>query len=782
MYRKLRDRLFPLQITKRFYLGMAFLIIVPILVMEILDQISFMEERKIIKEKELFAVVCHLNRSLQGSYDDILKQYNIEPSPQAKLLILNSVLQPIINQIAFCHTNLIIGYYSSELDSIVASNLDYPTGKLYPLPHTLPYFDIYKTGNPQYFYDQDFFHKNSHETLSLVYPLHRQGKLIGHVWASRDMDSFYQEALARRKNTLLAGFIMLFGSIFLSWIFFTRFKRDLNHFANAIGTNNLRISSDSLPELNPLVELIYKRENELKRELEISSSIAELSSKVISTASFNEVTEHILDQARKFTDSKLGYVGCLDPMTGCLTISCLPKGIGGDIHSGKEVFIKYKGLWGWVLKNKKSLLSNNPEQDYRAQVTLPGHVKITRFIAVPAIIDDQLVGQIALANAKRDYTPGDLVLVERFARLLVILIHREHREEALRMSEDRFAKAFNTNPCMVSITTLDEGRFIDVNKSFLQTLGYEREDVIGHTSQEIDIGIKSKRKEVINSIKQGKPVHNLEVTFYGREGNRMVGLYSAELIKLSGESCLLSVVNDITKRKQLEKEMIRLDRLNMVGEMAAGIAHEVRNPLTTVRGFLQMLGKKNDNGKLQEYYALMIEELDRANTIISEFLSTARNKPDKLELEDLNTIIDTLFPLIAADAMNSDCNVVRELTNISPILLNQKEIRQLILNLAHNSLEAMTPGGTLTIKTFMVGEEIILSMADTGKGIETEILDKLGTPFFTTKENGTGLGLAVCYGIVRRHHASIEIDTSPKGTTFYIKFKQFKGVDNEYAV
>jgi len=229
---------------------------------------------------------------------------------------------------------------------------------------------------------------------------------------------------------------------------------------------------------------------------------------------------------------------------------------------------------------------------------------------------------------------------------------------------------------------------------------------------------------------------------------------------------------EIAERKQFEKEMARLDRLNLVGQMAAGIGHEIRNPMTTVRGFMQLLSSKREYMQDKEYFDLMIEELDRANSIITEFLSLAKNKTIELSKYNLNTIVKALLPLIQSDAIKTDKHFKVDLEEIPVLLLDEKEIRQIILNLVRNGLEAMPPGGKLVIKTYMEKEEVILSVKDEGKGIERDVLEKIGTPFFTTKDNGTGLGLAVCYSIAARHNAKIEIETGSKGTTFFVRFKK----------
>lgn len=234
---------------------------------------------------------------------------------------------------------------------------------------------------------------------------------------------------------------------------------------------------------------------------------------------------------------------------------------------------------------------------------------------------------------------------------------------------------------------------------------------------------------------------------------------------------MLSLKEEISRRERMEKEMARLDRLNTIGEMAAGIGHEIRNPMTTVRGFLQLMEEKERYAQDREFLQLMLSELDRANSIISDFLSLAKNKAADLREQNLNAIIENLSPLIQADAMVADKNIEKDLGDIPALLLDEKEIRQLILNLVRNGLEAMTAGGKLTIRTMVDREEAVMAVQDEGPGIEDEVLRKIGTPFFTTKDTGTGLGLAVCNSIAARHNARIDVETTPQGATFYVRFR-----------
>ncbi|MBP2642117.1 MAG: sasA 14 [Firmicutes bacterium] len=248
--------------------------------------------------------------------------------------------------------------------------------------------------------------------------------------------------------------------------------------------------------------------------------------------------------------------------------------------------------------------------------------------------------------------------------------------------------------------------------------------------------------------------------------HKCVPIYDKQgrLIALEG------IVRDITTRQKLEQMASLFDRMNMVGNMAATVAHEIRNPLTTVRGYLQVMGTKEKYLTDKDKFLLMIEEIDRANSIIREYLSLSREKLADFKMCSLNGIIETLFPLIQANAISTKVYAKLKLCTIPELLLDENEIRQMLLNLTRNSIEAMPSGGILLIRTYLENNKVILSISDQGSGIPPNILDKLGTPFVTSKDTGTGLGLPICYRIAHRHNAKIKIDTGNTGTTFFICF------------
>lgn len=342
-------------------------------------------------------------------------------------------------------------------------------------------------------------------------------------------------------------------------------------------------------------------------------------------------------------------------------------------------------------------------------------------------------------------------------------------EKNLHESEEKFAKAFHCSPDPIGISTVKEGRYLEVNDAWLEHFGYERPEVIGRAAIELGIWAEpDERNFMLGQLGECGKISNIETKLSTKSGEVRTYLMSAEIMEIGGEPHLLSINRDIEERKKMEIEITRLDRLELVGEMAASIGHEIRNPLTTVRGFLQIYKEKyrDDIDSLD----LMIEELDRANSIITEFLSLARDKLVELKPTNLNAIITKLLPLLRANAMMQEKDVKIETQEIPNLLLDEKEISQLIHNLVNNGLESMLHGGCVTIRTFFEDDNVVLSIKDQGQGVTPEVMEKLGTPFFTTKENGTGMGLAICYGIAKRHNAKIDVDTTTNGTTFFIRF------------
>lgn len=308
-------------------------------------------------------------------------------------------------------------------------------------------------------------------------------------------------------------------------------------------------------------------------------------------------------------------------------------------------------------------------------------------------------------------------------------------------------------------------RFSYLNKVTQKLAGQEQCDLLGKKIQEVFPQIEGSLtfNKLDEAMSQNKAIHWENKAFTNAD-------LCYEYHAYPFAEGLTVFFRDITESKRHSQELARLERLNLIGQLAAGISHEIRNPLTTVKGFLQFLGARKQYEDEKEYMDLMISEIDRANSIITDFLSLAKVNADNISLKNINEIIGKVFPMLQADAYNNNKEILLDLKSLPEIMLNENEIRQLILNLVRNGLEAMPEKGKITIRTYCKADKVVLEIKDEGPGIPEKIREKIGTPFFTTKETGTGLGIAISMGIAQRHHALFDFETGSTGTTFKITF------------
>ncbi|MDD9269607.1 ATP-binding protein [Paenibacillus sp. GCM10023248] len=242
-------------------------------------------------------------------------------------------------------------------------------------------------------------------------------------------------------------------------------------------------------------------------------------------------------------------------------------------------------------------------------------------------------------------------------------------------------------------------------------------------------------------------------------------------VRLNKEHLERIVSEKIEEHTRLRNEVERLDRLSLVAQMAASISHEVRNPITTVRGFLQLTMKQNNFVNFQKYYELIISELDRANEIIGNFLSLSKkNNYIDREERDLSEIFHAVLPLLEADALMMGKKIMFIEKQVPLLWINTKEIQQVLINLVRNGLEASVVGSSVTVELFEDQNHVGFMVKDEAGGIPAKILEQLGSPFLTTKANGTGLGLSICYDIARRHEAELKVETDHIGSTFIFSF------------
>lgn len=232
----------------------------------------------------------------------------------------------------------------------------------------------------------------------------------------------------------------------------------------------------------------------------------------------------------------------------------------------------------------------------------------------------------------------------------------------------------------------------------------------------------------------------------------------------------INTMEDIFERTKLQQELQRAEKMNAIGQLAASVAHEIRNPMTVVKGFLQIFLSKDMSEEDHMYLKLMIDELNRAETIINDYLSLAKPDVGKLEIIEGSEMTEQVMDLMSSYAMMSkNISLHTEIKDHVKIRGNKSELKQVLINVLKNGIEAMGDGGKLSMTLEKQGGFGVFIIKDTGIGMTAEELSRLGTAFYSLKERGTGMGLMVCYQIVERMKGQIKVSSKKgEGTIFEI--------------
>jgi PAS domain S-box-containing protein len=383
----------------------------------------------------------------------------------------------------------------------------------------------------------------------------------------------------------------------------------------------------------------------------------------------------------------------------------------------------------------------------------------------------KLLGHLAVLDDRpMENESRNRAILEIFAARAAAEMERLQSEKALRISEEKFSKAFRSSPSAITITTLRDGRYIEVNESCLQMMGYRREEMLGHST--LDLGIWAKpedRAKMMQVLQEQESVANLEVELCKKSGETLLGLLSAEVIRLEDDPCLLTVTTDITALKQAEKA---LERLAEIGELAAMIVHEVRNPLTTVLMGLNAFKRLDLPDRFQEYLALSLDEADRLQRLLAQILLYA--KPQTLQHSEVE--LNGFMTEMLNSLRSMPAALGRQLEFLSiplpmRVLGDKDKLKQVLINLVTNAFEAVAEDGVVTLKLQKSSaDQACIQVHNNGEPIPPEILPQLTKPFHTTKPTGNGLGLAIVKRIVEAHDGRLGIESSTvTGTTVEVQ-------------
>ncbi|MHC0038654.1 ATP-binding protein [Pseudoneobacillus sp. C159] len=314
----------------------------------------------------------------------------------------------------------------------------------------------------------------------------------------------------------------------------------------------------------------------------------------------------------------------------------------------------------------------------------------------------------------------------------------------------------------------DYFEIIELNQTACELFQISRDELVGKSL--ITLIPDSNKQVLMNLLENIKNKRKQKGTFKVFESEDTFRCYEYSAIHHIYKNINFLVVKDITEKIEMENRLKKSDTLNVVGELAAGIAHEIRNPMTALKGFIQLLqGEFNEDRSL--YFQVILSELNRIDSIINEFLILAKPQVVKYSLADLTQIMKETVELLSAQAVlfNVQFEVYYE-SSLPFVYCEPNQLKKVFVNLIKNAIEVMQQGGQIRIRIEKEGEHSVhISIQDQGSGISAEKLKKLGEPFYTTKERGTGLGLMVSYKIIEEHSGRIEVESKEMvGTTFHI--------------
>lgn len=338
----------------------------------------------------------------------------------------------------------------------------------------------------------------------------------------------------------------------------------------------------------------------------------------------------------------------------------------------------------------------------------------------------------------------------------------------LEESDKRYQRLIKLSPDPILIH--QNGTLVYVNDAGLQLIGAnDKYEILG--SSLLDFIHRDDHQLVKKRIRQvtqtDKRLEYVPIRLIRLDG-QTVDVESTDIYiyKNMGKPLIQSAYRDLSERKKAESELRRSEKLNIIGQLAAGVAHEIRNPLTSLKGFAQLI-KEKDDSQYRQYAEIMLEELDRINLIVNEFMMLA--KPDKIQHEkhDFRKLIQDVITLINTQAIMNNISIQSDISlSLHTVFCNANQLKQVFLNLIKNAIEAMPDGGTIRIVVRQKNRKnLLVHIIDEGEGIPEQVLDQLGQPFITTKKNGTGLGLLVSYNIIESHRGEIQFINQPQGGT-----------------
>ncbi|MGM8365049.1 ATP-binding protein [Virgibacillus sp. W0181] len=333
----------------------------------------------------------------------------------------------------------------------------------------------------------------------------------------------------------------------------------------------------------------------------------------------------------------------------------------------------------------------------------------------------------------------------------------------------------NTNTDMILCVGNNSGEILFVSQSIQHILGYNKVDFLGRQWQN-KVSEKT-LSYILNFSKDNSSTKDKSNTWIiGKNGQKVYleGSLKKIVDHTNNTTYVVAALKDLTKQLEADRVVIHSEQMAVAGQLAAGVAHEIRNPLTSIKGFLQLL-QAGVNRK-EEYYKIMIDEVEKMESVTSELLNISKPLTEDKQIETIGPMIEDVLLLLKSQATLKNVEFIFKANDSYDVYCDRSQIKQVLINLVKNGIEASNSNGKITICVKGYGPHIAIDIIDEGIGIPDELINKLGQPFFTTKDNGTGLGLMITKQILQCHEGDLKIiKNKDKGSTFRIILPKYKG-------
>jgi PAS domain S-box-containing protein len=518
-------------------------------------------------------------------------------------------------------------------------------------------------------------------------------------------------------------------------------------------------------------------EEQMEQKVLELSALYQLSERISTAGSPKEAFDSILDIVRDIVWYDESFIYTVDYERGTLMPqACRSVEKSGAL--GNEFALEEDKLSRWAIQERKALVSRDIRKDPRFRSATGARSKAVRsLMAIPLIVQDEVVGVLSVHSyAPNVYTEENVKILSVIASQAAALYKELEALTALASYTDNILRSI-----AAGVLTLDrDGHVLTWNKAAEDITSIEAAKVAGlHFSaviEQLDIS-PSDRTQILSAIEQvmdtGDKYLGYKLEYHGLDGDvAYINMNIAQLRDHVGEMLgLVIIFEDVTREIKMENEMRRISELAAIGQLAASIAHELRNPLSSIKGAAQYIRKEYEDHTLMcEFLDIIIEEVNVLNKITTEFLDFARPTRFNLKEADVNDVLFRLLQFMQMDISKHSVQVEHSLAyDVPRVIADDKQLEQVFRNIILNALQAMPEGGKLSVVTSSEPDGVSIAVSDSGIGITDEQMKQIFVPFFTTKTKGTGLGLAIVQKIVENHGGRVRVKSRVgEGTTFQV--------------